>query len=79
MCRKDELVIERLIFWVFGGVEIDKPKDLQEVKNFIYDCLKEKYGNSVLSKREDEYQIVIDTNSSFHGCSDVWIDLSYFH
>lgn len=55
-----------------------KPKDLQEVKDFIFEALKEKYGDAVISKK-DEKHVVIDTQTKQWGNSDVWISLEYFH
>lgn len=63
---------------LFDKIIDRKPKDLQEVKDFIYDCLEEKYGKAVISKKEKE-QIVIDTQTSYFGNSDVWIKFNYFH
>lgn len=55
-----------------------KPKDIEEVQNFIFEKLKEKYGDNVLSKKSAN-TIVIDTEIKYHGNSDVWINLEYFH
>lgn len=55
-----------------------KPKDIEEVQNFIFEKLKEKYGDNVLSKKSAN-TIVIDTETKYHGNSDVWINLEYFH
>lgn len=55
-----------------------KPKDIEEVQNFIFEKLKEKYGDNVLSKKSAN-MIVIDTGTKYHGNSDVWINLEYFH
>jgi len=56
----------------------NKPKDLKEVKAFIYNKLKEQYGDYVLSD-STEGSIVVDTDTEFQGCSDVWIQLHYFY
>ena len=32
-----------------------KPKDIEEVQNFIFEKLKEKYGDNVLSKKVGKY------------------------
>ena len=55
-----------------------KPKDIEEVEKFIFDKLKEEYGDNVLSANLNN-QIVIDTETNHYGNSDVWIDLAYFH
>lgn len=60
-----------------GGKKITKPKDIEEVQKFIFEKLKEKYGNSVLSEKPSN-NIVIDTDTEYHGNSDVWIELNYF-
>lgn len=56
----------------------NKPVDLNEVKRFIYDTLKEKYGDAVISKRYAK-DIVINTQTEKNGVTDVWISLEYFH
>ena len=55
-----------------------KPKDLQEVKDYIYNCLVEKYGRAVISNKEKE-EIVIDTQREGIQPTDVWIKLNYFY
>lgn len=55
-----------------------KPKDIEEIQKFIFDKLKEEYGNYVISEKPRN-QIVVDTETDYRGNSDVWIDLSYFH
>ncbi len=55
-----------------------KPKDIEEVEKFIFDKLKEEYGDNVLSEKPSK-QIVVDTETKYYGNSDVWIDLEYFH
>ena len=55
-----------------------KPKDIEEVEKFIFDKLKEEYGENVISDKPNN-QIVIDTETEYYGNSDVWIDLTYFH
>ncbi len=55
-----------------------KPKDIEEVEKFIFDKLKEEYGDNVLSTKPSK-QIVVDTETYHYGNSDVWIDLEYFH
>ena len=55
-----------------------KPKDLHEVKDFIFEALKKKYGDAVISKK-DKKHVVIDTQTKQWGNSDVWISLEYFH
>ena len=55
-----------------------KPKDLQEVKDYIYNCLVEKYGRAVISNKEKE-EIVIDTQREGIQPTDVWIKLNYFN
>lgn len=42
--------------------ETGKPTSIYEVKRFIYNALKERYGDSVISKRYDK-EIVIETVS----------------
>jgi hypothetical protein len=56
-----------------------KPKDLEEVRNFIRDKLIEEYGDAVLISSDESKNIVIDTETKYKGNSDVWIDLCYFH
>lgn len=63
---------------VSGETKSRKPKDIEEVERFIFDKLKEEFGENVLSK-EPGKQIVVDTETSFRGNSDVWIDLTYFY
>ena len=55
-----------------------KPKDIEEVEKFIFDKLKEEFGDYVLSEKPGN-QIVVDTQTSFRGNSDVWINLNYFY
>ena len=55
-----------------------KSKDIEEVQRFIFEKLKEKYGNSVLSEKPSD-TIVIDTDTKYRGNSDVWIKLNYFY
>lgn len=55
-----------------------KPKDIEEVQKFIFEKLKEQYGDSVLSESPSD-TIVVDTETYYHGNSDVWINLNYFH
>ncbi len=55
-----------------------KPKDIEEVQRFIFEKLKEKYSDSVLSEQPSD-TIVIDTDTEYHGNSDVWIKLNYFY
>lgn len=55
-----------------------KPKDIEEVEKFIFDRLKAKYGDNVLSKKPAS-TIVIDTETKYHGNSDVWIKMNYFY
>ena len=57
---------------------MNKPKDLEEVRDFIKKKLSEEYGTAILST-ENSDKIVIDTETNYHGNSDVWIDLCYFH
>lgn len=57
---------------------IEKPKDIEEVQIFIFEKLKEKYGDSVLSEKPSD-TIVIDTDTEYCGNSDVWIKLNYFY
>lgn len=57
---------------------ITKPKDIEEVQEFIFEKLKEKYGDSVLSEKPSD-AIVIDTDTEYRGNSDVWIKLNYFY
>ena len=61
---------------MFQELQHDKPVDLQEVKEFIYNSLKRKYGNHVISERNSKY-IVIDTKTNYIGS--IWISLEYFH
>lgn len=61
-----------------GGKKITKSKDIEEVQKFIFEKLKEKYGDSVLSKKPSD-TIVIDTDTKYYGNSDVWIKLNYFY
>ena len=63
---------------MFQELQYDKPVDLQEVKEFIYNSLKRKYGNHVISERNSK-DVVIDTKTKYLGNSDVWISLEYFH
>ena len=56
-----------------------KPKDLQEINDFIFESLKRRYGNAVISEDNSDNQIVVDTQTSYLGHSDVWISLKYFH
>lgn len=63
---------------LFEETDVYKPKDLKEVKDFIFEILEEKYGDAVISQRDNE-EIVIDTQTSYLGNSDVWISLEYFH
>lgn len=55
-----------------------KPKNKEEIEKFIFDKLKAEYGDSVISEKASE-TIVIDTDASYRGNSDVWISLEYFH
>ncbi len=55
-----------------------KPKDIEEVQKFIFEKLKEEYGDNVLSEKPSN-EIVIDTETKFYGNSDVWIKLNYFY
>lgn len=55
-----------------------KPKGIEEVQRFIFEKLKEKYGDSVLSEKPSD-TIVVDTDTEYHGNSDVWIKLNYFY
>lgn len=63
---------------IFQELQYNKPVNLQEVKEFIYNSLKRRYGNYVISERDNE-DIVIDTKTNYLGNSDVWISLEYFH
>lgn len=63
---------------MFQELQYDKPVDLQEIKEFIYNSLKGKYGNYVISEKGNK-DIVIDTKTNYFGNSDVWISLEYFH
>lgn len=63
---------------LFEEMDTYKPKDLQEVRNFIFEALESKYGDAVISQKDSE-EIVIDTQTSCLGNSDVWISLEYFH
>lgn len=58
--------------------KITKPKDIEEVQEFIFEKLKEKFGDSVLSEKPSD-TIVIDTDTEYCGNSDVWIKLNYFY
>lgn len=55
-----------------------KPKDNKEIEQFIFDKLKEEYGDAVRSTKPGN-QIVVDTETEFRGVADVWIDINYFH
>lgn len=55
-----------------------KPKDLEEVRNFVRDKLTEEYGDSVLNNSNSK-SIVVDTETNYCGNSDVWINLNYFY
>lgn len=55
-----------------------KPKDIEELQKFIFEKLKEEYGDSVLSEKPTN-TIVVDTETKYFGNSDVWINLDYFH
>lgn len=55
-----------------------KPKNIEEVQKFIFEKLKEKYGDGVLSEKPSD-TIVIDTDTEYCGNSDVWIKLNYFY
>lgn len=63
---------------MFQELQYNKPVNLQEVKEFIYNSLKRRYGNYVVSERDND-DIVIDTKTNYLGNSDVWISLEYFH
>lgn len=51
-------------------VKISKPKDLEEVHSEIYKFLKEKYGDAVVSKENDE-AIIILTEKVVNGVNDI--------
>ena len=55
-----------------------KPKDINEIRNFLFNKLKEEYGDNVLYTEESD-KIVVDTDSAPNGTSDVWIRLNYFY
>lgn len=57
---------------------MSKPKDLEEVKSEIYKFLKEKYGEAVVSKEDDE-AIIILTEKVVNGVNDIWIRPHYFY
>ena len=58
--------------------KISKPKDLEEVHSEIYKFLKEKYGDAVVSKENDE-AIIILTEKVVNGVNDIWIRPHYFY
>ena len=58
--------------------EYRKPKDIDDIREFIYEKLKKEYGSNVISTHPGE-QIVVDTETSYRGNSDVWITMEYFH
>lgn len=60
------------------GRTAKKPKDKEEIEKFIFEKLKAEYGDSVISEKASK-TIVIDTDTSYRGNSDVWISLEYFH
>ena len=60
------------------SIEDKRPNDLNEVRRFIYQALKNRYGTAVISKQGSK-DIVIDTKTKHQGNSDVWIKLDYFH
>lgn len=57
---------------------MNKPKDIEEVEKFIFDKLKEEYGDNVLSTKPNK-QMIVDTETKHYGNSDVWISLTYFY
>lgn len=57
---------------------MNKPKDLQEVREEVQKFLKEKYGDAVLTE-EGGKEVVILTETSVGGNNDVWINFNYFH
>lgn len=61
--------------------KMEKPQNLEEVQKFIYEALKNKYGEAVISyaPSKPEDTIVIDTQTNHEGTSDVWIRMCYFH
>ena len=63
---------------MFQELQYNKPVNLQEVKEFIYNSLKRRYGNYVVSERDND-DIVIDTKTNYLGNSDIRISLEYFH
>lgn len=58
---------------------MNKPENLEEVKGFIYEKLKEKYGENVVMENDSRSTIAVYTNTCVGGCNDVWISLEYFH
>lgn len=58
---------------------MNKPENLEEVKGFIYEKLKEKYGENVVMENDSRSTIAVYTNTYVGGCNDVWISLEYFH
>lgn len=53
-----------------------KPKDIQEVKDFIYKALEEKYGNAVILD-EDSKGITINTQTNNSEDNEIWITFRY--
>lgn len=62
------------------GENMNKPKDLEEVREAVQNFLKEKYGDAVLTKSGGgSKEVVILTETPFAGNNDVWINFNYFH
>lgn len=56
-----------------------KPKDLHEITNFIYEKLKEEYGDNVIMDDVSCDYIAVRTETIVDGCDDVCVSIEYFH
>lgn len=57
---------------------MNRPKNKEDLHDVIYDFLKEKYGEHVISEKDFKH-ICVFTDETKGGNNDVWINMEYFH